>query len=818
MKVLFMSKKILVFFICFNLTLCFIIFEKNETHSFKKNFKQVGEFENNDEDMTNSEFRKAWDKFMKKMKDSNYKDKSFDEDFAKYKYKGEEKILNKDTDSCLVSEDEAKNILENQGIHDDNIDKNKRFILGNCNPVLLVPGMLSTKLQVRINCTGLQLEDQDIYKKVKFYCGKVICEENDLEEADLFISATPPFNLFVMDDSNDYSGCLGYFLTFFNNEDACANLNKKQGKHVCNYSPHIKVGYYGTIKRNIEEGKCGLEAIRNVVMAYPVPSNIVNQGYLQSMGVIIKRLENKGYEAGFSLAGIPNDYRQFLAKNYFTLNSFRYLIERLYNSTGKPVVLIGHSFGTITLYNSLIRKCNKDLLPKIKKFIAVGPPFAGSSELIEVVFKGGNKYSTQVYGQNVAFDEFGFSFLINKLPTAIELRPLPIIGSLFTKPGYEIFADAIKERFFLEKKCGHKYCDDYLINRYSQKFNALFKDYFPLLTDEDCKFEKNKKDNNKYFDRKCLMDMFDMFNCPSIIEETPDKNGKLPNNFESYCGGRSENLYYQTNCQNSEDKQCLDKVYSKHIKYHYGKSSSKAKFFLDRWNNNEEIRKKYGEFTFESAYESEQEYKSVPDKQIEYYEEISLTKEMPTITVDTDIVYSTYDPTVAMFIFDKNDFSKDFNVLKKGGDGVVPNWSPIITGLKWIYDTKKYNLKTKVRLVEYCSRLSKNSKYAYDPKKEQSFAAIGCSCITEQDEYNSTDCSHGSIIGDEPFLEYMDTIINGNTYPIEQKINAINNYNSDQNYTKECDNDLLNIIFPNDPYYDLLDKPKNMADNNKNNK
>ena len=27
----------------------------------------------------------------------------------------------------------------------------------------------------------------------------------------------------------------------------------------------------------------------------------------------------------------------------------------------------------------------------------------------------------------------------------------------------------------------------------------------------------------------------------------------------------------------------------------------------------------------------------------------------------------------------------------KGGDWEVPNWSPIISGLKWIYDIKKSN-------------------------------------------------------------------------------------------------------------------------------
>jgi hypothetical protein len=39
-----------------------------------------------------------------------------------------------------------------------------------------------------------------------------------------------------------------------------------------------------------------------------------------------------------------------------------------------------------------MRKENEDILPKIKKFVAVGPPFAGSSELLDLYFNSENKY------------------------------------------------------------------------------------------------------------------------------------------------------------------------------------------------------------------------------------------------------------------------------------------------------------------------------------------------------------------------------------------------------------------------------------------
>jgi len=155
--------------------------------------------------------------------------------------------------------------------------------------------------------------------------------------------------------------------------------------------------------------------------------------------------------------------------------------------------------------------------------------------------------------------------------------------------------------------------------------------------------------------------------------------------------------------------------------------------------------------------------------------------------------------------FDKSDFSTDYVHLNKGGDGVVPNWSPIIPGLKWIYDTKKYNLKTKIRLVEFCSRLAKDSQYAYDPNKEQTFAAIGCSCINSKNEFNSTECSHGVMIADEAFLKYVGSIVSGTSYKIEQKKDALKKYNSTENYNAKCTNDLLYLLFPN--YIDPWDIP-----------
>ena len=798
---------IIIFILCFNILYCFIRFDLNEDkeESPQQPRKKITTFEELDKVMSNSEFSKAWKIFKYK----TYHIKSEDDDQEPEEELEYESFAQTDDsddnikDTCLLSEEETKKKLEAAGIKDPVITDDVRFIYGNCNPVLMIPGMLSTKLQVRINCKNLYQNEIDIFKKIRFYCREDICDNINKEDVgyDLFITGLGSFTLLDLDDINKYAGCLGYFLTFFNSKKACA-LYKENGEddYLCNYSENIRIGYFGYTTQTQKEGQCGLKAIRDVITVADYLNDMVNTGVSRSLGPLTHRLIKKGYRPGFSIGGIPNDYRQFLVKNNFTIEALHHQIEKFYYNTGKPVILIGHSHGTITLYNSLVHKRNKDILYKIKKFVAVGPPFAGSSELIDVFFNDENKYRATInlgYGElSAGFDQFGFGFIVNKLATATELRPLPIIGDLFTKPGYEIFADAIKERFFLEKKCGHTKCDDYVIKKYSQKFNALFKDYFPLLTDDDCKFEENLEERKDVYNRKCLMEMRNMLECPMVIEETRDQNGNLPDDFDSYCGKFDDNLYFQKSCDNGY-KQCLDQVYSKHIKYIYNpETSEKLQYFIKRWKDN--FESEFGQCDA-SFYPEEKKYVAGPQKEIDYFNKISIIKDMPTPTVDTDIVYSTYSPSVGAFIFDKKDWGKNYKRFNQGGDGIVPNWSPIIPGLKWIYDTKKYNLKTKIRLVEFCSRLAKDSKYKYDANNpDQKFAALSCNCIdSNNNSYIKGDCGHGMMVQDSVFLEYIDTVVNDpkNAELDDNKIKAYKNYNNNTKYEDDCNTNLLNILY-----------------------
>ena len=76
-------------------------------------------------------------------------------------------------DECLASESETIQIFKekyNIDLKDKAITRNLRFIAGNCNPVILIPGVLSVALRTKIYCENLYNKERDVYKKLKFFC------------------------------------------------------------------------------------------------------------------------------------------------------------------------------------------------------------------------------------------------------------------------------------------------------------------------------------------------------------------------------------------------------------------------------------------------------------------------------------------------------------------------------------------------------------------------------------------------------------------------------------------------------------------------
>ena len=717
-----------------------------------------------------------------------------------------------DSNECLPTKEEAIKILK-KDYNITNItdpDENQRFILGKCSPVLLIPGIYATKLVTSIECKKMAENDRTTLKEIRVFCGDSVCKDESVEHEEhfLFISLLDPATSLLGGSGNKYTSCLGLMMTFLNHENDCPVLEETNEK-VCRYSPYLKVSYYGGTNNTKNDSKCGLSSLELLVGSSYKPWNIyINQAAAKGYHEMIQKLHAIGLREGFSMAGNPFEYREFLATNKFGVDSFRYNIERLYNQTGKPVVIAAHSYGNLFTLNILSQEKNKDLIPKIKKFVSIGAPFAGSSKLLSVFLKGMHSWdaSFKVFGKEVRitnYNSFGQNFMYHVIPTLMELRPLNIINKLFTSEFYKDFGEAFNERLELENECYNKDCDNEYIKEHSKKFNEVFGDVnYPDLQENECKYTNIPEE--KYFDNEvlahpCRTELYNLAKCPAILLKTDDFKPNI-SNINEYCGIYNDSLYYDVECSNNTN--CLDKIYYTKGPYAFDEKK-KVQYLINRYNKH--FKKEFDNKDIdENFFENKKIYREKTKKQIEYYNNISLTKELPIPPVDTDVIYGNFLKTGTAFIYNETNkdlFDNNEDVLSKGGDNTVPNWSSMLVGMKWIYDKKKMNLTQKIKLVEFCSKLGKNGKYSFNESRidDEGFVALSCGCIDDNNIYKNkmSSCAHSSLISDNYIIDYVKATVNNINEEIkysDAKKDAFNRYVPHKDYLDECNNELKNLF------------------------
>ena len=707
---------------------------------------------------------------------------------------------------CLYPKEEAKTVLKSvYGVTTTNPDDRLRFIIGKCNPVLLVPGIYATKLVVEFNCKGLATNERETtLRELRIFCGDSICkdETTEREEHPLTVALLDKAFTILGGKNDPYSSCLAFVMRFFQNDNECPG---KDNKNICRYSKYVKAGFYGGTDGTKSKSRCGVEAVQNVLQSgNDNIDKIINISAARSYHTMINALIKRGYQEGFSLGGLPNDYRRFLGTNDFANKVFRAQINRLYENTGKPVVIVAHSYGTLLTLTLLADSNNKDLLPKIKKFIAIAPPFSGADKLLDVYLHAMEKVniSFDILGKKITitnYNLFGQQMMYQSLPTLTELRPLSYIGDIFSDNNYKNFADAIRERISLEKECRSKDCSASDIKKKSTKFDAIFKNYFPSLSDDECAYEAKVGGNQKTFNRKCYTELFNIGDCPTVIAKNSNFNPTL-DHFEDYCGQTDKTkFYYQTKCTTS-GKQCLDSIYYTKNPYVYGNKEA-VNYLINRFNTNFSSQFKKGkidESYFDTLTKIRADYKNL----ISHQEKINIIKDLPVPPVDTDLVYATFAKTASAFIYNASNFLQEGETYEKSGDGTVPSWSSLLTGMKWIFEKKNKGLKQKIKLVEYCSRLSNSGKYKFDAEKDQDFIALGCSCLNSNNVYKGlySGCTHANMINDNSkgsLIEYVISVVDDPKELIaanDAKKKAVKKYDSNINYENECNEDLFKIL------------------------
>jgi hypothetical protein len=685
----------------------------------------------------------------------------------------------------------------------------------------MIPGLFGSRLALQINCDNF-LSNPENLKNLRFFCGESICpSKKGSEEHTIWPSLfSGPFKL---NKNTETPYCLGYFFTFYNNKEDCPTWLPEGGSDplsVCNVDPSVKIKAYGETEKTKIDGECGIRGIRNIVdsgKAY-IPDLATNFGASKNFDSLYQRLEDLGYRVGFSMAGIAYDYRRFVVQNKKFQADFKYHIERLYENTGKPVVIFAHSFGNLNTLNLLVDGTDKTFLKKIKKWVAIAPPFAGAGLAVANSLYGtqDNDTKKEIFGQkliDVQLDLYGQKLMNPFQGVLYELRPRSTFFDALKRPEYMDLYNAIQERIDLELKCGDQTCQQEIVEKYSAKFSTLFPS-FPKITDNTCKLESYLKEAkfreyyNSFLTSKiknqmptpmpCRFNIFDVFQCPTVVYRGARKEF-LPAQYEQ-CTCREDDTspyndshIYSEVCKENDYHRCFDHFFTKNMPYPYDLSNSKIQNLVNTYRKyNLDLPK------FPTIEEFYHKAKLMMDFHTKINQKLN---EIPIPVVDTAIIYSSSLPVQTAFIYDSSPEVNAFNTLKdvlmKGGDGTVPTFSSLLVGLKWKFENSKRSEKIKLQMIEYCSTTSKFTGLSNEFSEDKEFMHISCKCLSKEGVYNTksiNECNHSEMLSDDELIKFFDNfIMNKETVMTEEMFAAYKRFDKNKDYHQECNNRLFEL-------------------------
>lgn len=727
-----------------------------------------------------------------------------------------------DSQECLLDKTKSQEMLKNLNMTAP-LDENLRFILGSCNPVLLIPGIYATRLILTIDCKKFSQKTENLFN-MRFYCGKGICKgDKDNEEHVIWPAMfDSPFQLWPNSESF-YSSCFGYFFNFYQPSD-CPTEKKKDGflgkdieESICLVDDSVKVTFYGATQDTVKNSQCGLKSVKDVISAGTTyfPESLLNFGSTHSFLSMHKRYSEMGYRAGFSIGAVPFDFRKFVGTNHLFKAIFKSQVDRLYANTGKKVVIVAHSYGALNTLNQLAYG-DKSLTEKIKKFIAIGAPLGGASKDIEIFTTGTTEFSKNFnfigHEMEVGLSTFGQKLFAATFPAGYELRPHPILSNVFNDEKYKDFKLALLERINLEKECKIKDCSSDYIQKNSEIFSKVFAG-LPNLSEKECqvldllkghKFKdfKSKFDSNPELNfpniLPCRYSIYNIAQCPILRYRKGEKEDASI--LESHCDESDKELssknlnYYNQEC--AKNKNCIDDFFKDNFNYPF--SDARISEIIKKFNNTYSRDFPGLNVNNTKFFDSREEIKGKISKMIDFYNKISPLKNMDIPKVDTILIYGNLLPTVTAYLFDQEknkDVFKNEDKLYKGGDGTVPAWASLIPGLKWLYEKNTQKLSQNIQIVEYCSLLGlKGSKYAYTKEtKNNPFLALPCECM-DNDFYlfnkvtNDGPCTHPKMVSDKNVIKFVENYMTDeSTSEIsEARKIAIHSYNQTLDYENIC--------------------------------
>ncbi|CAK71497.1 unnamed protein product (macronuclear) [Paramecium tetraurelia] len=306
------------------------------------------------------------------------------------------------------------------------------FIAGPCQPVILVPGIIATILQVKIDCETLQAKRPDIFEN----CGWQTCSASKFwlkkpnEEYRLWMgSINSPFTIAM---TNKKSKCFGDFIELYYDK------SKKDPKERYSAAPGISITWYGNTPLSAD-AECGTTAIQELSTDSIIKSSMCDtKGY----HTFSDTLKNMGYIPGLTMQAAPYDFR----KSIVASESQKYIkksIETFYKLTGKTTYIFGHSLGSLHATEAIYNMTPEEK-QKVAGIVTMAGPLLGATKTFKPQVGGDDSYMFKVLSIDAGINWYAQRKMSRTSSSVVDLYPKDTYFRFRTETWMQQILDRIK--------------------------------------------------------------------------------------------------------------------------------------------------------------------------------------------------------------------------------------------------------------------------------------------------------------------------------------------------------------------------------------
>ena len=294
------------------------------------------------------------------------------------------------------------------------------FAKGPCAPVILIPGLLGSVLQIKIDCPTLRSSDPTTFKN----CGWSNCKSEggetlegvpDSEYRIWVPNLVSPMSLIEPTDSSRY--CWSHLIQAF--------YDSSSGKLVPKQKPGLTLTIKGLTPETsgYRNSECGTDSVEDLISGIPNPEGT------QYLGGLISRFREMGYRSGLTLQALPYDFRVSVGYDLAS-KGLPTAVRKLKELNNKKVVIASHSLGNIKTSYGLWSMSQQEKDSSIALYAALAPPFLGVAEPVNFVTCGDSEYYKFGFGINMA----EWKVAIGTFTVAFELSPYPTYATQAGQP------------------------------------------------------------------------------------------------------------------------------------------------------------------------------------------------------------------------------------------------------------------------------------------------------------------------------------------------------------------------------------------------